>query len=464
MPRPVRAGPAGADGSDGSASRASTIVKRVMPGRLVTRTAPWWAATTASTMASPSPVDEALVACERDVSARVNRSNRSGSRSAGMPGPLSVTVSTTRGPGGSGAARGRLGAGARLAGGQRVADPDGDRGAVRGVPSGVAQQVGEDLVQPVLVAAGEHRVVGELEDPAVAGAGDPGVARRLDGQPGHVDRLAAQRAAGVKPGEQQQVVDEDAHPGGLRQHPAERVRDLVGGVAGVAQRELGVAADGGERGAQLVAGVGGEPAQPGLAGRPLAAARSRTWPSMRLNASPTWPVSVSGSVSGTPAGSDTTPDSSGSSATWDGGGGDPAQRAEREPDPEHAEHAGERQDGAEDHGLGERDVAQLVVLGGQRQAGDVDGAVAVGVVDRGEQVRALRAAEVAVVGGGVGAGACRCRRRPGVPRGDAAQAGLVGGGQLERVVADERALPLAVVVDGDEGVLAEPGQSRRWPR
>jgi len=38
----------------------------------------------------------------------------------------------------------------------------------------------------------------------------------------------------------------------------------------VAQRELGVAADGGEGRAQLVAGIGGEPAQPGLTGRPAA--------------------------------------------------------------------------------------------------------------------------------------------------------------------------------------------------
>jgi len=40
-----------------------------------------------------------------------------------------------------------------------------------------------------------------------------------------------------------------------------------------------------------------------------------TWPSIRLNASPTCPVSVAGSVSGTPAGSETSPASSGSSAT-----------------------------------------------------------------------------------------------------------------------------------------------------
>ena len=143
-----------------------------------------------------------------------------------MPGPLSVTVSTSRGAGGSVPWRPR--SARRVPGlgpsGSVLADPHGDGGAVRGVPSGVAQQVGEDLVQPVLVAEDEHRVVGQFEDPAVAGAGDLGVACRLDGQPGHVDRLAVERAAGVEPGEQQQVVDEDAHPLGLGQHPAERVR------------------------------------------------------------------------------------------------------------------------------------------------------------------------------------------------------------------------------------------------
>jgi EmrB/QacA subfamily drug resistance transporter len=87
-------------GSASCASRGSVIVKRVMPGRLVTSTAPPCAATTASTIARPSPVEEALVACDREVSARVNRSNRSGSRSGGTPGPSSVTVSTIRGPGG----------------------------------------------------------------------------------------------------------------------------------------------------------------------------------------------------------------------------------------------------------------------------------------------------------------------------------------------------------------------------
>ena len=161
----------------------------------------------------------------------------------------------------------RLRPGPGLAVGQPVADPHGDQGAVRRVPSGVGEQVREHLVQPVLVAGGEHRVVRELQDPPVAGAGGLSVAGGVDRQPAQVDRFRRQRAPGVEPGEQQQVVDQDAHPLGFRQHPAERVRDRLAGVARVQQRELGVAADGGQRGAQLVRGVGGEPAQPRLAGR-----------------------------------------------------------------------------------------------------------------------------------------------------------------------------------------------------
>src|SRR5262249_60392391 len=61
----------GVPGGAGSVSRGSTIVSRVIPGRLVTSTAPSCAATTASTIASPSPVEVASVTCERDASARV---------------------------------------------------------------------------------------------------------------------------------------------------------------------------------------------------------------------------------------------------------------------------------------------------------------------------------------------------------------------------------------------------------
>ena len=76
-----------------------------------------------------------------------------------------------------------------------------------------------------------------------------------------------------------------------------------------------------------------------------------TCPSMRLNASPSWPVSVPGSVSGTPLGSRDLAGLERQLGHPGRGGGDPAQRPQRQPHPPGAEHAGEHQDPAEDPGL-----------------------------------------------------------------------------------------------------------------
>jgi hypothetical protein len=78
----------------------------------------------------------------------------------------------------------------------------------------------------------------------------------------------------IQPGEQQQVFDERAHPGGVVLDPP----DHVVRVAAALPVQLREAADGRQRGAQLVAGVGGEPAHPRLGGarlgrRPLARAK-----------------------------------------------------------------------------------------------------------------------------------------------------------------------------------------------
>jgi hypothetical protein len=54
----------------------------------------------------------------------------------------------------------------------------------------------------------------------VVAAGYPRVAGRLDGQPGQVHRLAFQRPSRVEPGQQQQVVNQDGHPGRLGLDPA----------------------------------------------------------------------------------------------------------------------------------------------------------------------------------------------------------------------------------------------------
>ncbi len=345
--------------------------------------------------------------------------------------------------------RGRGGPGV----GQRVADPDGDGGAVGGVLARVGEHVGEHLVQPVLVAADEHRVVRQLKDPAVARAGDLGVAGRVDDQPGHVDRLGRQRAAGVEPGEQQQLVDQDAHPGRFRQHPAERVGDLLGRVARVAQRQLGVAADGRQRSAQLVRRVGGEPAQPGLAGRA---------PPQRGLHVAEHPVEGQADLAG--LGRRIGVGDAGRQLDLvrverqlghlRRGGGDAAERAQREPDPEGPAGAGQQQHRAEDGRLGQRNVAEQVVQLGQRQAGDVDGPVAVGVADRGEQERAARPAQVARGGLEVLAARSGPRVRR-LRRGDAAEGLLVGRRQPVGGVADDGGYHLIVPDGGDECSLGE---------
>jgi hypothetical protein len=338
---------------------------------------------------------------------------------------------------------------ARLPVGQGIGDAHGDRGAVGRVPPGVGQQVAEDLPQPVLVAKDLFRVVGQLEHPAVVGTSHLGVARGVDGQPGHVDGLAAQRPARVEPGEQQQVVDEDAHPGGLGQHAAEGVRHLLRGVAAPQQGELRVAADGGQGSAQLVAGVGGEAAQPGLARRP---------PSQGVLHVAEHPVERQSDLAGLggrirvghPGGQRHLAGLQRQLGHLRGRGGDPAQRAEREPDPEEPDDPGEYQHRGEDRAFGERHVVELVVEGAQRQPGVVHRAVAVGVLDRGELVPAVRPAQVAR----------RAVRGVSVPevggRRDPEQGLLVRFRQRDRVVGDEVAAPVAVLDHRDERVLAKP--------
>ena len=186
----------------------------------------------------------------------------------------------------------------------------------RGVGPGVGQQVGQHLVQPGAVAGDRHRLLGQVQPPAVVGPGDPGVGHRVDDQHGQVDLVGGQRAPGVQPGQQQQVVDQGGHPRGLGLDPAQRVRDGLGVVL-VAAGQFGVAADGGQRGAQFVRGVGDELADPGLDWPGGLRARPETWPSIWFSAAPTCPTSVRVSVSwsGTRTPRSTSPRSSGSVET-----------------------------------------------------------------------------------------------------------------------------------------------------
>lgn len=140
-------------------------------------------------------------------------------------------------------------------------DAGGDPGAGRGVQAGVGQEVGDGLVEAVRVARDGDRFFRELHDPAVVRTRRPGVGDRVEHEAREVDRLAFQGSARVQAGEQEQVLDHLAHPSGLRGDALQCTADLGGYGAPVQEGEFRVAADGGDRGAQLVAGVGGEAAQ-----------------------------------------------------------------------------------------------------------------------------------------------------------------------------------------------------------
>ena len=160
------------------------------------------------------------------------------------------------------------------------------------------------------------RLLGQVEPPAVVGGQHAGVADRLQQQPGQVDLGALERASGVQPGEQQQVVDQRGHPLGLgldlRQRGGER-RAGRPAYDGTARRTrgswpAGCAARGRRRRRT------GAPAARCGGGRRESVS---TWASRVLSAEPTWPTSVRSSVrcSGTRSVTPMSPDSSGSSAT-----------------------------------------------------------------------------------------------------------------------------------------------------
>ena len=138
--------------------------------------------------------------------------------------------------------------------------------------AGVAEQVGDHLVEPLLVAGHRDGLVGELQLPAVVGGEHAGVGDGLEQQPGDVDLGALERAAGVEAGEQEQVLDQRGHPVGLGLDLGEG-RGERGRVVRRTTGQLGVPVDGGEGSPQLVRGVGDELAHlllaavPGVEGR-----------------------------------------------------------------------------------------------------------------------------------------------------------------------------------------------------
>ena len=188
---------------------------------------------------------------------------------------------------------------------------------------------------PITTAA--HRTAGVEARPA--GAGRSGsrpasVVHGVAGEHGQVDRVGAHRPLLVEPGQQQQVLDEAAHPGGLVLDAAHRAGDLVRSRHGALAVQLGEAADAGQRGAQLVRGVGGEPRGCGASDASRARKALSIWASMPFSEAVSRPTSVVRRALRHPLGQ---------VAGGDRGRGvlHLAQRPERPPDREPAEqHAG----------------------------------------------------------------------------------------------------------------------------
>ena len=102
-----------------------------------------------------------------------------------------------------------------------------------------------------------------------SGSTADGVGDRVPHQPGQVGLGQVERGGAVQPGQLEQFGHERAHPLRLLLDPAHRVRQLIGAERALPV-QLGVAADGGQRGAQLVRGVGGELAHLLLRAQPRA--------------------------------------------------------------------------------------------------------------------------------------------------------------------------------------------------
>lgn len=137
----------------------------------------------------------------------------------------------------------------------------GQRRVGRGVAQHVAHQVGHHLVQAGAVAGHHHRLVRPRPRDRAVRREHVEVAQHVVDHASQVHRLAVQREVGVQPGQQGHLLHEVAHPGGLGLDPLHRaVR------AGVVQTALEVqvrpAVHAGQRGAQLVGGVGDEVPDP----------------------------------------------------------------------------------------------------------------------------------------------------------------------------------------------------------
>ena len=198
-------------------------------------------------MARPSPAPPRPRS--RPPSERQKRSNSASASLVGRPGPVVADLE------------------AHLAVDVREAHLD--RRPLGRVDERVAQQVAQHLAQLVAVAEDQRRAVDLDADLAARGGGAPVVDGVAD-ERGEVELGVRRVGHLVEAGQGQQVLDQHAHARGLVLDAPHRLLDVGRLARGAHAEQLGVAADRGQRRAQLVRGVGDEAPQAILAGLALA--------------------------------------------------------------------------------------------------------------------------------------------------------------------------------------------------
>ena len=125
----------------------------------------------------------------------------------------------------------------------------------------VLQQVVEDLPEAEFVPADLDLAVGlQLHRPVRVDRS--GRVHGLADDPGQIDRVAFERPALIQPREQEEIVDQHAHPTRLGLDASHRLLQILRARVRSATEELRVAADRRERGAELVRRIRDERPEP----------------------------------------------------------------------------------------------------------------------------------------------------------------------------------------------------------
>lgn len=146
----------------------------------------------------------------------------------------------------------------------------GDGGARRCVDPGVAQQVRQDLVEPLPITVDGDDFSGQFKLPLVIRGRRPGIGHGFKHYPSDIHFKSLQGASGIEAGQQEQISHQVRHPVGRNGDPPQRFGCHLRAATSIrAGSQLGVGPDGRQRRPQLVTGIGNESPQPPLGRVPV---------------------------------------------------------------------------------------------------------------------------------------------------------------------------------------------------